>query len=76
MLVSAPTGSGKTLAFALPVIVDVLNMQAKKALAKPRVRVVVLEPTRELAKQANITIISAFFYSFITLKLADLHRVP
>jgi hypothetical protein len=54
VLVSAPTGSGKTLAFSLPVILDVLKMQKKKALASPRLRAVVLEPTRELAKQVLI----------------------
>ena len=48
ILASSKTGSGKTLAFLLPAVQRVLK---KKALSARDARVVVLAPTRELAKQ-------------------------
>ena len=48
LLASSKTGSGKTLAFLIPAIQRVLT---QKALAKKDARVLVLAPTRELAKQ-------------------------
>ena len=47
--VSAPTGSGKTLAFVLPII------SALRSRMVPRVRVVAVLPTQELASQVYIT---------------------
>lgn len=48
LLVSSKTGSGKTLAFLIPALQRVLT---QKALSKKDARVLVLAPTRELAKQ-------------------------
>lgn len=45
--VSAPTGSGKTLAYALPVIENLINRIV------PRLRALVLVPTRGLALQVH-----------------------
>ncbi|VDP18828.1 unnamed protein product [Soboliphyme baturini] len=50
VMACAPTGSGKTLAFVVPVLHDLLQGVA----AKPddrKTRVLVVEPTRELARQ-------------------------
>lgn len=46
LLVSAPTGSGKTLAFLLPVIHTILDQRME-----PGIKVLILAPTRELARQ-------------------------
>src|SRR5205823_9405604 len=46
---SAQTGTGKTAAFALPIL-------TKIARHDPRTRVLVLEPTRELAAQVETAI--------------------
>lgn len=43
--VSAPTGSGKTLSYALPIVNTLLNERS------PRLRALVLLPSRELANQ-------------------------
>ncbi|MCY7296972.1 DEAD/DEAH box helicase [Alteromonas sp. a30] len=48
LLVSSKTGSGKTLAFLIPALQKVLT---QKSLSKRDARVLVLAPTRELAKQ-------------------------
>ncbi|TKB48093.1 DEAD/DEAH box helicase [Ferrimonas sediminicola] len=48
LLASSKTGSGKTLAYLLPAVQRVMK---QKALSKRDPRVVVLTPTRELAKQ-------------------------
>lgn len=52
--VSAPTGSGKTLAYVIPVV------QSLKERIIPRVRALVIVPTRELAVQ-----VKAAFESFV-----------
>lgn len=48
VLASSKTGSGKTLAFLIPAVNRVLKV---KALSKKDPRVLILAPTRELAKQ-------------------------
>ncbi|MDO6527912.1 DEAD/DEAH box helicase [Motilimonas sp. 1_MG-2023] len=48
MIASSKTGSGKTLAFLLPAMQRVLK---QRALSKRDARVLILTPTRELAKQ-------------------------
>ncbi|AWL12267.1 RNA helicase [Saliniradius amylolyticus] len=48
LIVSSKTGSGKTLAYLIPAIQRVLRT---KALSKKDPRVLILAPTRELAKQ-------------------------
>ncbi|AXR06539.1 DEAD/DEAH box helicase [Salinimonas sediminis] len=48
IIASSQTGSGKTLAFLIPAINRLLN---EKALSRKDPRVVILAPTRELAKQ-------------------------
>lgn len=45
VILCAPTGSGKTLAYALPVVQDMLDRRM------PRLRAIVLVPTRDLASQ-------------------------
>ncbi|KAJ3146520.1 ATP-dependent RNA helicase dbp6 [Geranomyces variabilis] len=49
LCVSAPTGSGKTLAYALP-IVEALGRRVV-----PRVRALIVLPTRDLAAQVKVT---------------------
>lgn len=48
LLVSAKTGSGKTIAFLLPVLQKILTTDPLNALST---RVLILSPTRELARQ-------------------------
>lgn len=45
VVLCAPTGSGKTLAYALPIIQDMLDRRM------PRLRAIVVVPTRDLANQ-------------------------
>ncbi|XP_038053316.1 ATP-dependent RNA helicase DDX51-like [Patiria miniata] len=47
LCVSAPTGSGKTLAFALPIVQALLDRVV------PRIRALVVLPTRDLAQQVS-----------------------
>lgn len=47
IILCAPTGSGKTLAYALPILHDL----SKHLTTPPRLRAVVIVPTRELARQ-------------------------
>lgn len=47
VLVNAPTGSGKTLAYALPIL------HALSSRVVPRLRALVLLPTRDLALQVK-----------------------
>src|ERR1700743_2253924 len=58
---SAQTGTGKTAAFALPIL-------AKMAHHEPRARMLVLEPTRELAAQVETAIRD--FARFMDLNIA------
>ncbi|RWS24459.1 ATP-dependent RNA helicase DDX24-like protein [Leptotrombidium deliense] len=51
VLGAAPTGSGKTLAFGIPVIESIILQKRKKNI--PRLRALVLVPTRELAVQVK-----------------------
>uniref|UniRef100_A0A0N5ANU8 ATP-dependent RNA helicase n=1 Tax=Syphacia muris TaxID=451379 RepID=A0A0N5ANU8_9BILA len=55
LLASAPTGSGKTLAFALPIILEVLRLKRlPKYQRNTHLMAIILEPTRELAKQVYV----------------------
>src|SRR5256885_10721090 len=58
---SAQTGTGKTAAFALPIL-------SKLAEHTPRTRVLILEPTRELAAQVETAIRD--FARFTNLSIA------
>ncbi|KAJ3152423.1 ATP-dependent RNA helicase dbp6 [Geranomyces michiganensis] len=49
LCVSAPTGSGKTLAYALPIVEALGNRVV------PRVRALIVLPTRDLAAQVKVT---------------------
>ncbi|KAI9093072.1 P-loop containing nucleoside triphosphate hydrolase protein [Phlyctochytrium arcticum] len=49
LCVSAPTGSGKTLAFAIPIVETLLNRII------PRLRALIVLPTRDLALQVKST---------------------
>eukprot|EP01029_Cantina_marsupialis_P013820 TRINITY_DN3064_c0_g1_i4.p1 TRINITY_DN3064_c0_g1~~TRINITY_DN3064_c0_g1_i4.p1 ORF type:complete len:173 (+),score=20.81 TRINITY_DN3064_c0_g1_i4:96-614(+) len=55
----SPTGSGKTLAFAVPIVEKLLKKQAKKIAKGSKIKVskyptvMVVAPTRELAKQIH-----------------------
>lgn len=53
LLASSKTGSGKTLAYLLPAV---HRLYTRKALAKRDPRVLILVPTRELAKQVYATL--------------------
>lgn len=64
LLVSAQTGSGKTAAFLLPAIQQLLNSPPRNTLTT---RVLVLTPTRELARQ--IVKITEQFCRFSALKV-------
>jgi ATP-dependent RNA helicase RhlE len=61
---SAQTGTGKTAAFALPIL-------SKLGEHQPRARVLILEPTRELAAQVETAIRD--FARFTTLSVAVLY---
>ncbi|MDH5631663.1 MAG: DEAD/DEAH box helicase [Gammaproteobacteria bacterium] len=54
VMASAETGTGKTAAFTLPML-DLLS--ATESRGKPRVRALVLTPTRELAGQVNDSVV-------------------
>src|SRR5215510_7809181 len=58
---SAQTGTGKTAAFALPILAKLANHQ-------PQTRMLVLEPTRELAAQVETAVHD--FSRFTNLKTA------
>lgn len=49
LLASAPTGTGKTLAFSLPALQHILDQQDQSSAP----RVLILTPTRELARQTH-----------------------
>ncbi|TPX59249.1 hypothetical protein PhCBS80983_g02560 [Powellomyces hirtus] len=49
LCVSAPTGSGKTLAYALPIVETLIGRMV------PRVRALIVLPTRDLAAQVKVT---------------------
>ena len=53
LLASAPTGTGKTLAFALPAVQHLLDTQEQHHLTDSP-QILVLSPTRELAKQTQL----------------------
>ncbi len=53
LIASSKTGSGKTLAFLLPALQRLIK---NRALSKRDPRVVILTPTRELAKQVFFSI--------------------
>ena len=52
LLASAPTGTGKTLAFALPAVQHLLDTQEQHHMTDSP-QILVLSPTRELAKQTQ-----------------------
>jgi ATP-dependent RNA helicase DDX21 len=52
MIAQARTGSGKTLAFAIPIVEKLQANKAKNDISRTP-KVLVLEPTRELAKQVG-----------------------
>jgi len=59
----ARTGMGKTLAFVLPVVERLLNDKVTSAWGQPP-KVLVLAPTRELAKQVgNFYIMALLLFS-------------
>lgn len=51
IMASAPTGTGKTLAFLLPSVQRLLDFPRRKG---GSTRILILTPTRELAKQINL----------------------
>jgi ATP-dependent RNA helicase DDX56/DBP9 len=63
LLVRARTGSGKTVAYALPLLQKILSDKAgKKSASAPRIRAVVLVPTRELVEQARNNVFELTYY--------------
>lgn len=65
LLVSAKTGSGKTLAFLLPILQQLLS---REAVNQTSARVLILTPTRELARQILKT--TQLFARLTPLKVA------
>ncbi|MFT6655969.1 MAG: ATP-dependent RNA helicase RhlE, partial [Marinomonas primoryensis] len=55
VMAGAQTGTGKTAAFALPLLHKIL--QAKSTNDAPRIQVLVLTPTRELAQQVHASFV-------------------
>lgn len=59
-------GSGKTLAFALPVVLDVLRQKEKSALPENgAISSIILEPTKELAEQVHLLVVSGLCSLFL-----------
>eukprot|EP00816_Leptocylindrus_hargravesii_P006921 CAMPEP_0196818850 /NCGR_PEP_ID=MMETSP1362-20130617/67796_1 /TAXON_ID=163516 /ORGANISM="Leptocylindrus danicus, Strain CCMP1856" /LENGTH=767 /DNA_ID=CAMNT_0042197117 /DNA_START=54 /DNA_END=2358 /DNA_ORIENTATION=+ len=52
-VIHAPTGSGKTLAFAIPLLAKLLHETDRKKPVVPSPFVIVIVPSRELAKQVG-----------------------
>lgn len=52
-VIHAPTGSGKTLAFAIPLLAKILSETDRKKPAVPSPFIIVIVPSRELAKQVG-----------------------
>lgn len=48
---AAPTGSGKTLAFAIPIVDQIIKEMDESSNNDPKLRSIILTPTRELAVQ-------------------------
>lgn len=83
MILCAPTGSGKTLAYALPIVQSILQRYdeqrrnefgdsepvSKSSLAQPRIRAVIVVPTRDLAQQ----VAHVFRTLFISMKIAQIN---
>ena len=53
LIVKSRTGSGKTLAFLLP-MEELINRETKKWGPNESIKAIILEPTRELAKQVQV----------------------
>ena len=51
VMARAQTGSGKSASFVLPILELLAKRKAKDNYKKPRIRVLVLTPTRELTQQ-------------------------
>lgn len=56
MLAGAQTGTGKTAGFTLPILERLTRHEHHKG--KPRLRVLILTPTRELAAQVNESVVT------------------
>lgn len=83
MILCAPTGSGKTLAYALPIVQSILHRYdeqrrnkldesepvSKSSLAQPRIRAVIVVPTRDLAQQ----VAHVFRTLFISMKISQIN---
>jgi ATP-dependent RNA helicase SrmB len=65
LLVSAATGSGKTLAFLLPIMQQLLD----RRVAQNSPRVLVLVPTRELARQIQTHFMAVGSYTRLTVEV-------
>lgn len=58
LCVCAPTGSGKTLAYVIPIVQDLMSRIV------PRLRALVIVPTRDLVSQVSLFVFF-FFFLFI-----------
>uniref|UniRef100_A0A183CUC5 ATP-dependent RNA helicase n=1 Tax=Gongylonema pulchrum TaxID=637853 RepID=A0A183CUC5_9BILA len=70
------SGSGKTLAFAVPIIIDIMNLKDNTTKSTNILRAVVLEPTRELAKQTYMQFLKFTEGLSITCALLDSDKLP
>lgn len=66
LLATAPTGTGKTLAFCAPAVQHVLDRDEASTLAP---KVLILSPTRELARQTFLTVEKLLTYTRIRPQL-------
>uniref|UniRef100_G3TKB7 Probable ATP-dependent RNA helicase DDX56 n=2 Tax=Loxodonta africana TaxID=9785 RepID=G3TKB7_LOXAF len=71
LLARARTGSGKTAAYALPMLQLLLHRKATGPVVEQAVRVLVLVPTKELAKQAQSMIQQLATYCARDIRVAD-----
>lgn len=65
VLGSAQTGTGKTAAFAIPIIQLVHQIEKKEADKKPKMRALIVTPTRELAIQIDDNIKAYSKYTIV-----------
>ena len=69
VMAGAQTGTGKTAAFALPLLQRLLSADAPQV-AAPRLRVLVLTPTRELAQQVYNNVCQYAAFTDLRIELA------
>lgn len=72
VLVRARTGSGKTVAFSLPLLHKLLSQKEAEQDDSPRVRCLILAPTKELCKQIEKNVSDLIYYCRESVSLCGL----